>query len=95
MGEKFDWAAYYRAAFEREKKKNTVLAGKIADAEAKEADLAFRLERIQGNALWKASAPVRKCYLRYADKGISDDRAGEYGYLHCRLRRRHIGRKSG
>lgn len=58
----YDWAAYYRAAFEREKKKNTHLAGKIADAEAKEADLAFRLERIQGNALWKASAPVRKCY---------------------------------
>lgn len=61
-GEKYDWAAYYRAAYEREKKKNTLLAGKIADAEAKEADLAFRLGRIQGNALFKASAPVRKCY---------------------------------
>lgn len=62
MGEKYDWAAYYRAAYEREKKKNTNLAGKIADAEAKEADLAFRLGRIQGSIFWKASAPARKCY---------------------------------
>lgn len=62
MGEKFDWAAYYRAAFEREKKKNIHLAGRIADAEAKEADLAFRLERIQNNVFWRASAPARKCY---------------------------------
>ena len=78
MGEKFDWAAYYRAAFEREKKKNTVLAGKIADAEAKEADLAFRLERIQGNALWKASAPVRKCYHALkAGRPAGKDTAGK------------------
>lgn len=62
MGEKYDWEAYYRKAFEKEKKKNTVLAGKIADAEAKEADLAFKLERIQNNMFWKASAPARKCY---------------------------------
>lgn len=78
MGEKFDWAAYYRAAFEREKKKNTVLAGKIADAEAKEADLAFRLERIQGNALWKASAPVRKCcHALKAGRPAGKDKAGK------------------
>lgn len=77
MGEKFDWAAYYRAAFKREKKKNTVLAGKIADAEAKEADLAFRLERIQGNALWKASAPVRKCYHAFASGRMKSGISGK------------------
>ncbi|MDE5931391.1 MAG: glycosyltransferase family 2 protein [Lachnospiraceae bacterium] len=62
MGGKYDWEAYYRKAFEKEKKKNTVLAGKIADAEAKEADLAFKLARIQNNVFWKVSAPARKCY---------------------------------
>ncbi|MCM1174458.1 MAG: glycosyltransferase [Blautia sp.] len=62
MGGKYDWAAYYREAYEREKKKNTILAGKIADTEAKEADLAFRLERIRNHVFWKASAPARKCY---------------------------------
>lgn len=57
----YDWAAYYQAAYEREKKKNTYLAGKIADAEAKETDLAFRLNRIQNSIFWKLSTPVRRC----------------------------------
>lgn len=58
----YGWAAYYRSAYEREKKKNRVLAGKIADAEAKEEELSFKLERIQNNMLWKLSKPIRKCY---------------------------------
>ncbi|MCH5253560.1 MAG: glycosyltransferase family 2 protein [Lachnospiraceae bacterium] len=58
----YDWASYYRAAYEKEKKNNMCLAGKIADAEAKEVDLRFRLERIQGNVFWKLTAPARKCY---------------------------------
>ena len=58
----YDWSAYYKAAYEKEKKENTAIAGKIADAEAREADAAFKLERIHNNALWKLSAPVRKCY---------------------------------
>ena len=58
----YDWAAYYRAAYEREKKENMVLAGRIADAEAKENDLIQRLNRIQNSIFWKASAPARKCY---------------------------------
>ncbi|MCM1251925.1 MAG: glycosyltransferase family 2 protein [Clostridium sp.] len=57
-----DWAAYYQAAYEREKKKNTVLAGKIADAEAKESDLMFSLGRIQNSVFWRMLTPARKCY---------------------------------
>lgn len=58
----YDWEAYYRAAYEKEKKHNTVTAGKIADAEARQEDAALKLERIHNNAFWKLSAPVRKCY---------------------------------
>lgn len=81
MGEKYDWEAYYRAAFEKEKKKNTVLAGKIADAEAKEADLAFKLARIQNSVFWKASAPARKCYhaLKEGSRGALQSGAGHSG----------------
>lgn len=81
MGEKYDWEAYYRAAFEKEKKKNTVLAGKIADAEAKEADLAFKLARIQNSVFWKASAPARKCYhaLKEGRRGALQSGAGHSG----------------
>lgn len=58
----YDWASYYREAYEKEKKNNMRYAERIADAEAKEADLKFRLERIQGNIFWKLTAPARKCY---------------------------------
>ncbi|MCM1086701.1 MAG: glycosyltransferase family 2 protein [Muribaculaceae bacterium] len=64
----YDWASYYRAAYEKEKKKNIVLAGKLADMEAKETDLALRLERIRGNIFWKLSAPARKCYYALTGK---------------------------
>lgn len=80
MGEKYDWEAYYREAFEKEKKKNIVLAGKIADVEAKEADLAFKLERIQNNVFWKASAPARKCYhaLKRGSAAVSFPQTGRF-----------------
>ncbi len=70
----YDWAAYYQAAYEREKKKNTVLAGRIADAEAKETDLTLRLNRIQNSIFWKVLAPARKCYhmLTKGTKAASD-----------------------
>lgn len=69
----YDWAAYYRAAYEKEKKQNTVTAGKIADAEAREADAAFKLERIHNNMFWKLSAPMRKCYHALALKKVKEE----------------------
>lgn len=88
----YDWAAYYQAAYEREKKKNTLLAGQIAEAEAKESDLSYSLNRIQNSIFWKVSMPVRKCYHAIkagnlvhntsanirSDKRINDTNAEEY-----------------
>lgn len=67
---RYDWAAYYAAAYERERKKNIVLAGRIADAERKQADLNDNLNRIYANPFWKATAPFRKLY-----HGIKGDAA--------------------
>lgn len=78
----YDWAAYYAAAYERERKNNIMLAGKIADAERREADLSDNLNRIYANPFWKATAPFRKLYhtvkgdeRRYTDteKGSEND----------------------
>lgn len=60
--DRYGWAAYYAAAYERERKKNIVLAGKIADAERKQADLDDNLNRIYASPFWKATAPFRKLY---------------------------------
>ena len=50
---------YYKAAYEKEKQKNNVLAGKLADAQTQIEELDFKLKRIKNNPLWKISKPAR------------------------------------
>ncbi|MCM1063948.1 MAG: glycosyltransferase [Eubacterium sp.] len=73
----YDWEAYYQTAYEKEKKKNTFLAARIADAQVKKEDLRANLERIETNIFWKMSAPFRKCY--YALKAPASGRAASAG----------------
>lgn len=49
----------YREAYEQEHLKCADLAGRIADLEAKNEELEWKLNRIKGNPLWKASRPAR------------------------------------
>ena len=51
----YSWCEYYRKAYEREKKANTLLAGKTADAEAKREELQAKYETICANPLYKVS----------------------------------------
>lgn len=51
----------YRELYESEHLRNADLAGRVAELEAKVDDLNFKLERIKGNPLWKASKPARVC----------------------------------
>lgn len=51
----------YREAYEQEHLKNADLAGRIADLEAKNEELEWKLGRIKNNPLWKASKPARDC----------------------------------
>ena len=71
---RYDWTTYYMAAYEEERKQNTVLAGRIADAERKQADAQDNLNRICANPLYKmaakAASPVRGLVRRV--KGISE-----------------------
>lgn len=51
----------YREAYEQEHLKCAELAGRIADLEAKNEELEWKLNRIKKNPLWKASKPARNC----------------------------------
>ncbi|MCH5249202.1 MAG: glycosyltransferase family 2 protein [Lachnospiraceae bacterium] len=64
----YDWAAYYQSAYEKEKKKNNLLAAKLADEQLKKEELKDNLERIEKSIFWKLSAPVRKCYYAFFSK---------------------------
>lgn len=49
----------FRAAYEQEHLKCADLAARVADLEAKNEELEWKLNRIKNNPLWKASRPVR------------------------------------
>ena len=51
----------YREAYEQEHLKSAELAGRIADLEAQNKELEFKLNRIKNNPLWKCSKPARDC----------------------------------
>lgn len=51
----------YREAYEQEHLKCAELAGRVADLEAKNEELVWKLDRIKKNPLWKASKPFRSC----------------------------------
>ena len=76
-----DWAAYYMAAYEEERKKNTQMAGRIADAERRQADLTDNLNRICANPLYrvasKATAPVRGMIRRIRGGAAPDGRLAQ------------------
>ncbi len=57
---KYGWAAYYKSAYEREKRKNTILAGQVADAEAKREELSEKYERICANPLYRIWRPFAR-----------------------------------
>ena len=78
--QRYGWAAYYAAAYEKERQKNIVLAGKIADAQRRQSDLEDNLNRIYASPFWKMTAPFRKLYhgvkgdaRRYQDTDRSPD----------------------
>ncbi len=51
--------ADYREAYEQERLKSADLAARVADLEAKNEELTWKLDRIRNNPLWKASKPAR------------------------------------
>lgn len=63
--------AYYKKAYETEKRKSQVLAGKLADALEEEKRLEEEIQRIKGGTLWKISKPARVVFhflLRTKDR---------------------------
>ena len=71
----YDWAAYYAAAYEKERKHNTMLAGQVADLERKQEDYQDNLERIYASPFWKAIAPVHGLFYKESAVTESADSA--------------------
>lgn len=74
---RFDWAAYYMEAYEKERKNNTQIAGHIADTERRQGDLKDNLDRIRANMLYrmsvKVTAPFRKAACRIKGSALPEE----------------------
>lgn len=69
---------FYKAAYQREKRKGRVLAGKLADAEQRNAELEGRLARVKGSIFWRLSKPLRML-VHWVRR--TRERLGYYGSL--------------
>ena len=56
----YDWKDVYEERYHELQKKNNELAVRLGSAQAKQEDLTEKLNHIEGNRLWKISAPLRK-----------------------------------
>jgi len=73
----------YREAYEREHLKNADLAARIADLEAKNEELEWKLGRLKNNPLWKASKPVRDvAHWAIRQKDRVSNLGGPRGIMH-------------
>ena len=73
----------FREAYEKEHLKCAELAGRIADLEAKNEELEWKLDRIKKNPLWKASKPARNCvHWAIRQKDRLKNLGGIKGILH-------------
>lgn len=75
---------YYKEAYERERQKSRVLAGKLADAEGRAADLEQKLNRIKGSVFWRLSKPLRSA-VHWVQR--TKERVGYYGSVKGVLRK--------
>lgn len=79
---KYNWCGYYRKAYEKKKKENIVLAGKVADAEGKREELQVKYAAICANPLYKMTKPFylvkRGCgkILRKTGEALQGGRGG-------------------
>ncbi|MCM1086700.1 MAG: glycosyltransferase family 2 protein [Muribaculaceae bacterium] len=73
-----DSLQYYKDAYERERQKSRVLAGKLADAQGRVTDLEGKLNRIKGSIFWKLSKPLRAA-VHWVQR--TKERIGYYGSI--------------
>lgn len=75
---------FYKAAYERERDKGSVLAGKLNEAERKNGELEARLARIKGSIFWRLSKPLRS-FVHWVRR--TKERLGYYGSIKGVLRK--------
>ncbi|MCR5508367.1 MAG: glycosyltransferase family 2 protein [Lachnospiraceae bacterium] len=85
-------AEYYRELYEKEREKSQALATKLADVEAQNTDLTYKLDKIRKSSLWKCIYPFRLAYSHFKNLIVRIRRYGSLKNLIAKIKSKRIER---
>lgn len=85
---------YYRDLYEREHEKNKELTRKLVDAEAKVADLTYKMDKLRNSKLWKMVYPFRLVWSHTKNLYTRIRRYGSFRSLKNKIHSKIIEKKA-
>ena len=83
---------YYRELYEKERAKNQELSSKLADVEAENADLTYKLDKVRKSKLWKCMYPFRLVFSHLKNLAERIRRYGSIKNLLAKIKSKKIER---
>ena len=85
---------YYKDLYEKERRKNADLTEKLVDAEAKVADLSYKLDKLRNSMIWKMIYPFRLIWSHTKNLFIRIKRYGSISNLKKKIESKIIERRA-
>ena len=85
---------YYKDLYEKERAKNAQLTEKLVDAEAKAADLEYKMDKLRNSLIWKMVYPVRLLWSHTKNIFIRIRRYGSLSNLKKKVESKIIERRA-
>ncbi len=85
---------YYKDLYEKERRKNADLTEKLVDAEAKVADLTYKLDKLRNSMIWKMIYPFRLIWSHTKNLFIRIKRYGSISNLKKKIESKIIERRA-
>lgn len=85
---------YYKDLYEKERRKNEELTEKLVDAEAKAADLEYKMDKLRNSLIWKAVYPFRLAWSHTKNLFIRIKRYGSLKNLKRKIESKIIERRA-
>ena len=85
---------YYKDLYEKERRKNALLTEQLVDAEAKVADLSYKMDKLRNSMIWKAIYPARLAWSHTKNLFIRIKRYGSISNLKKKIESKIIERRA-
>ncbi len=85
---------YYKDLYEKERAKNAQLTEKLVDAEAKAADLEYKMDKLRNSMIWKMVYPIRLLWSHTKNIFIRIKRYGSLSNLKKKIESKIIERRA-